>query len=56
MEKATDKGKTFAALLTDLLKAFHCLAYYRIIVKVNASKFSLYLPRLMHSYLSNRKQ
>ena len=39
MKKATDDGKTFAALLTDLLKALDCLPHDHIIAKLNVLKF-----------------
>ena len=50
---ATDKGKTFTALLTD--SAFDCLPQDLIIAKLNAYGFSLD-SGLIHSYLSNKKQ
>ena len=55
-KNSVDKGKTFAALLTDLSKAFDCLPHDIIIAKLNAYGFSLSAARLMQSYLSNRKQ
>ena len=54
-KKSVDKGKTFAALLTDLSKAFDCLQHDLIIAKLNAYGFSLSTTRLMQNYLSNRK-
>ena len=55
-KKSVDKGKTFAALLKDLSKAFDCLLHDLIIAKLNAYEFSLSAARLMQGYLSNRKQ
>ena len=55
-KKSVDKGKTFAALLTDLSKAFDCLPHDLIIAKLNAYGFSLSATRPMQSYLCNRKQ
>ena len=55
-KKSVDKGKTFAALLTDLSKVFDCLSHDLIIAKPNAYGFSLSAARLMQSYLCNRKQ
>ena len=52
--KSLDKGKTFAALLTDLSKAFDCLLHDLIVAKLNAYEFSLSAARLMQSYLGNR--
>ena len=55
-KSATDKGKSFGALLTDLSKAFDCLPLELLIAKLHAYGFSLAALRLVHSYLSNRKQ
>ena len=55
-KKFVDNGKIFAALLTDLAKAFDCLPHDLIIAKLNAYGFSLSVSRLMQSYLCNRKQ
>ena len=51
-----DRGKVFGALLTDLSKAFDCLNHDFLIAKSNAYGFSLPALRLIHDYLSNRKQ
>ena len=56
MENAVDKVKVFGALLTDLSKAFDCLPHEFIIAKLNAYGFNLPALKLMHSYLSRRKQ
>ena len=55
-KKSVDKGKPFAAFLTDLSKAFDCLPHELIVGKLNAYGFSLLVARLVQSYLSNRKQ
>ena len=55
-KKSVGKGKTFAALLADLNKAFDCLPHDLIIAKRNTYGFSLSGARQMQSYLCNRKQ
>ena len=56
LKNAVDKGKVFGALLTNLSKVFDCLPYELIIAKLNAYGFKLPALKLMHSYLSHRKQ
>ena len=51
-----DRGKVFDALLTDLSKGFDCLNHDHLIAKLNAYGFSLPALRLIHDFLSNRKQ
>ena len=51
-----DKAKVFGALLTDLSKVFDCLSHELIIAKLNVYGFNLPALKLMHSYLSHRKQ
>ena len=51
-----DKGKSFGALLTYLSKAFDCLDHELITSKYNTYGFTLPAFRLIHDYLSNRKQ
>ena len=46
----------FGTLLTDLSKAFSCLDHELLIAKLNAYGFSLTALKLVHNYLSNRKQ
>ena len=46
----------FGALLADLSKAFDCLDHELMIAKLNAYDFSLPVLKLVHDYLSNRKQ
>ena len=55
-KNAVDKGKMFGALLTDLSKAFDCLNHEFLIVKLSAYGFTLLALKLIHNYLSNRKQ
>ena len=40
-ESAVDSGKSFAALLTDLSKAFDCFLHEVLVAKLNAYDFSL---------------
>ena len=53
---AVDNGSVFAALLTDLSKAFDCILHDLIIAKLAAYGFDTNALRLIHNYLSNRKQ
>ena len=55
-KNAVDKGKVFDALLNDFPKAFDSLPHELIIAKLNAYGFNLPALKLMHSYLSHRKQ
>ena len=55
-KSAVDKGKIFGALLTDLSKVFDCLNHELLIAKLNAYGFTLPALKLIHNYLSNRKQ
>ena len=55
-KRSADNGKAFGALLTDLSKAFDCLDHELLIAKLNAYEFSLTTSKLIHDYLSNRKQ
>ena len=55
-KSSIDNGTMFGALLTDLSKAFDYLDHELLIAKLNAYGFSLTALKLVHSYLSNRKQ
>ena len=55
-KRSVDNSKMFSALLTDLSKAFDCLDDELLIAKLNAYGFSLTALKLVHNYLSNRKQ
>ena len=53
---AVDNGGVFAAFLTDLSKAFDCIPHKLIIAKLAAYSFDTNALKLIHNYLSNRKQ
>ena len=55
-KSAVHKGKSFVALLADLSKVLDCLFQERLLTKLHAYGFSIEALRLMHSYLTNRKQ
>ena len=55
-KRSVDNSKMCGALLTDLSKAFDCLDHELLIAKLNAYGFSLTTLKLVHNYLSNRKQ
>ena len=56
MEKNVDNGGVFGALLTDLSKAFDCVSHDLIFAKLEAYGFHIDALKLIHEYLSNRKQ
>ena len=51
-----DKGKSFGALVADLSKAFGCLSHELLLAKLDAFGFTIVALKLIHSYLTNRKQ
>ena len=53
---AVDNGGVFAALLTDFSTAFDCIPHDLIIAKLAAYGFDTNALKLIHNYLSNRKQ
>ena len=55
-KRSVNNSKMFGTLLTDLSKAFSCLDHELLIAKLNAYGFSLTALKLVHNYLSNRKQ
>ena len=56
LKKLLNQGGEYAALLTDLSKAFDCLPHYLIIAKLHAYQFDKASLRFTHSYLSDRYQ
>ena len=46
----------FGALFTNLSKAIDCLSHELLIPKLNTYSFSLPALKLVHDYLSNKKQ
>ena len=54
--KILDKGETFGALLTDLLKAFDCMTHDLLIAKLHALNFDMNALNLIFDYLTGRKQ
>ena len=55
-KSSVDKGSYFGAHLTYLFKEFDCLSHELLVAKLHACDFSLIALRLLHSYLTKRKQ
>ena len=55
-KKSVDNGGAFDALLTDLSKAFDCMPHELLTAKPDAYGFDKSSLKLIHSYLSSRKQ
>ena len=51
-----DKGGAFGALLTDLPKAFDCSPHELLIAKIHAYGVDISSLKLLHSYLTKRRQ
>ena len=56
LKRSVDNSKMFCALLTNLSKAFDCLDHELFTAKLNAYDFCLTALKLVHNYLTNRKQ
>ena len=54
--KCLDDGGEYAALLTDLSKAFDCLPHNLLITKLHAYDFNTPSLKFIHSYLKERYQ
>ena len=55
-ERGTVLNNVFGTLLTDLSKAFDCLNHKLFVAKLDAYGFTLPALKLVHDYLSDRKQ
>ena len=51
-----DKGGHYGALVTDLSEAFDCLSHAILIAKLHAYGFDIPALKVLHNYLTNRKQ
>ena len=55
-KQSVDNGGAFGALMIDLSKAFDCLPHELLIAKLDALGSDKKSIKLVHNYLSNRKQ
>ena len=53
--KNMDQGKSYAALLTDLSKAFDCIVHDFLIAQLQSYGFSYEALKVMRNYLIDRK-
>ena len=56
LRKTRDKHGVFAAVMTDLSKAFDCISHELLIAKLNAYGFDETSLKVIISYLKNRTQ
>ena len=56
LEKWKAALEVFGTLLSDLSKVFDCFNHELVIAKLNAYGFTLHALKLVHDYLSDRKQ
>ena len=56
LKNVVDKGKVFGESLTELAKGFDCLPHEVTIAELNTYRFNLPGLKLVHSYLSHKKQ
>ena len=56
MKAARDKNKVYAAVFTDLTKAFDCLKHDLFIAKLHPFGFDCKCLRVMYAYVNNRLQ
>ena len=54
--ESLDKERHYGARLTDLSKTFDCLSQDLLIAKLHAYGFDIPALRLLHNYLTIRKQ
>ena len=54
--KSLDSDGNYGALSTDLSKAFHCLPHDLLIAKLHACGLDVPPWKLLHSYLTKRRQ
>ena len=55
-KQSVNNGGAFGALMTDLSKVFDFLSHELLIAKLDAFGFDKMSLKLVHNYLSNRKQ
>lgn len=56
LRKVLDEGGSYVALLTDLSKAFDCIAHDLNIAKLHGYGFVMPSLKIMNAYLTNRHQ